>query len=734
MSGNVTKDKATASGYLYEDDFSYVNAEGELYQKDNKHFEGRNLGSVDTDTPEASLAPYKEAFDALQQRVSELSAEDEELLSAAEKLESDIKTADAIGDFDGLLDALKSKLEAAGDKAEEESEKQESKETVDETEAGPATNEEEAGDETTDADDAEVSGEPAESETEPEVVSGEEELAEGISYYKEILEKAREVAKQTDWSYVSMELDNLSEEWADGPDVEDEEKRKKLYKQLLNVQEEFEKRRQEHYEELKQRRRENLEKKQNLLSRMQQIVDEEQWQAQKEVARISGKWENIKQLPQGEGEDLDARFEKLKSTFDEHKVDFFVKSAQQEEDNLVGKLVVLDKMEQLAKSIDSEDQDWDELEKKFNDLTRQWKKIGRVPKDRNREVWDRYKNAQDAYYDSKFKYNKEYRQEIEKNLARKKNLIEEAEALVDMDDLAEAARKVNKLHRRWKKAGNLPQKEENELWHRFKAATDRFNDLKSENIDQLREQEEENYEAKLKLIDEAEALKDTTDWKAGHKGMQNLMKRWKAAGPAPKKKSRKIWKKFKGAMDHFYDRRREHFKEVRKEQKGNLKEKNAVLDKLRELTEHEDPVEAVNQAKPLQEEFKKAGYVPIKQKNKIWKEYRKVCDIIYDRFRAAKSDHSDDRRLAAEGLGPEQRSEFRKMRKEYGKLKKEVQALEEEVMQLKDAKTYFKPSKKGNALRDEIQEKIDKADARLQEKKDELDRISAEMDDIRDED
>src|SRR5699024_6894851 len=99
-------------------------------------------------------------------------------------------------------------------------------------------------------------------------------------------------------------------------------------------------------------------------------------------------------------------------------------------------------------------------------------------------------------------------------------------------------------------------------------------------------------------------------------------------------------------MDVFYDRRREHFKEVKEKRKDNLHEKQEILDQLAELSRHEDPIEAVNIAKGLQEEFKKAGYVPIKHKNKMWKQYREVCDVIYNRFRAAKSGDKFDRELA----------------------------------------------------------------------------------------
>src|SRR5699024_7090101 len=145
------------------------------------------------------------------------------------------------------------------------------------------------------------------------------------------------------------------------------------------------------------------------------------------------------------------------------------------------------------------------------------------------------------------------------------------------------------------------------------------------------------------------------DFDKGHSQMQSLMDRWKAVGPVARKKSNKIWKRFKGAMDEFYDRRREHFKEVKEERKENLEEKKELLGKLHDLGQHEDPIEAVNIAKGVQEEFKNVGYVPIKQKNKMWKLYREACDVIYDRFRAAKSGDKFDQELAKADLRSEER-------------------------------------------------------------------------------
>ena len=558
-----------------------------------------------------------------------------------------------------------------------------------------------------------------------------EEGEDNTAYYKKITEKAQELIEQNDWAFVNSELAVLAQNIEEGPDSSAGEA-KKFIDEFQKLRSDFEERKKAHYEELNRKKQENLTKKKELLKSLSEIVSEENWTATKEVSQIKGKWESIKQLPQGEAETLNERFAALMEEFEDHKVDRLVKKLQKEEENLELKLLLLDKMDVLNEKLQNEEADFERLNKEFEDLLAQWRKVGRVPAEKNQALWDRYHASQETFNEKRFKYDAVYRKSIEKALNKKKKLIKEAEALVDHEDLAQAARKVNKLHKAWKKAGNLPQREENEMWDLFKAATDAFNEKKSENIDQLREQEDENLEKKLELISKAEEFKDTEDFDKGHQQMQNLMNEWKKIGPVPRKKSSKIWKKFKGAMDEFYEKRRESFKEQRQDQKENLAKKQEILTKLEELGKHEDPALAVEEAKKLQQEFKDAGHVPIKMKNKIWKQYREACDVIYERYRSLGADLGMEKKLAKAGVEPGSRKEVIKYQKEASRLKKEISVLESDIIQFQEAKTYFKPTNKGNVLRDELQEKIDKAEKALEEKQDRMYELEKQIDQLTD--
>ena len=699
MSEEKTTEKTPDNGTdnLFENDFVYIKPDGDVILKKTSLFDERKLTTVEPDSAEDQLKAFESAFTNVEAKVDlffeewneKAPTDTDEVEEAFDTLKKEVLSSEAVGDFESLVKNAEERFEELISPKEEVEEEK----TVSSDEEG-------------------------EDDSTPE--------NEVEAYYKELADKAGQLMDLTDWAYVSMEFENIDTAWKEGADPEDVDI--KPYREKVDtLREKFEEKKQAHYEEQKKKREQNLEKKQNLLKELKEIVDEKKWTLTKEVGKIKGKWDRVKSVPAEKAEELEEKFSKLLATFDEHKVDRIVKKMQKEEDNLTGKLVILEKMEKFVEGLDDKS-DWVELEKDFEDLAKQFRKIGKVPQEKNQEVWKRYHAAQDTFHSMRFKHDKKYRQKIEKFLSKKKKLIDEAEALIDADDLADAARKVNKLHRRWKKIGNLPQKDENEMWDRFKEATDAFNEKKSENIDLLRDQEQENLEEKQELIKKANEIKDSEEWDETHKQLQRLMSEWKKVGPVPRRKSGKIWKKFKGAMDHFYDRRRDHFKEVKEQRKDNLKEKEEVLDKLRELRDHDDPIEAVNIAKPLQEEFKKAGYVPIKHKNRMWKEYREICDVIYDRFRAAKAAVDVVGHQNIDDYSDDDIADIRKLKSESSKLRKQLKKMSDELLQKKESLSYFKPTGKSNPLLDEVKKNIENLENKVDEKEERLAEVEKEID------
>ncbi len=555
----------------------------------------------------------------------------------------------------------------------------------------------------------------SESALESKVSSDNNSLESVETFYQEICQKAEEFVLQPDWAFVSNELASLALKISEGPEP-DSEGAKQAIAAFQILRDEFDDRKKTHYEELNKKRADNLERKKKILKKLSDLIETQNWTATKEIRSIQQLWEQIKLLPASEVDALNKRFDSLIQEFENHKVDRLVKKLQKEEENLTLKLLLLEKIKELNGKADHASADFAVLNTELQDLQNQWRKVGRVPLDRNQHTWDQFYATLDQFNELRYKHDASFRNSVEKALQKKQKLIKEAESLLDMEDLAEAARRVNKLHKLWKKTGNLPQKEENELWDAFKAATDAFNDKKSENLEELRAIEQKNYELKLALVRQAISIKDADNSDNGHQKMQDLMAEWKKIGPVPRKKSSKIWKQFKDIMDDFYNQRREHFKDVRKTHKENLKKKNELLEQLNLLVGHDDPAVAVQEAKKLQEMFKEIGHVPIKLKNKIWKDYREVCDKIYGNYRFSGPDLGMDRKLTSEGLDPSTRKEVIGIQKKLDAALKAISALEAEIIQFQEAKTYFKPTNKGNALLDDLDNKIATAKNKLDQK------------------
>ena len=639
-------------------------------------------------------------------------AEEEPQSEAGEESEEEIKEESA---------------EPLQEKAEEESEEQAQKEVPQETE-------EEEGSVAAEANVSTSESEQPAGDEEKEPKKGLEldfEVPEELAVYHEIVAKGYSLLHGSDIQYANMEFDNLRRKWSEGPDVDEEheETYKKLNELFNGQQKEFQDRKSAHYSEIHQKKIKNLERKNDLLNRLKSVIEQKKWHALNEVQGIQKRWENIRLVDSQEAEPLNRQYNALIEEFEKNRVEYLVARKEKEEQNLTMKLTILDKIGNLLNQIDEDFSDWKTLDKDYNELLREWKKVGRVPREKASEAWQRYKDLRSTYYDKKLSYDTSYRNEVESRYARKQELVKEAQSLVDAKDLAQAARSINKLHKRWKDVGALPKEQSEELWTQFKAATDAFNERKAENIDLLRDQENENYETKVKLCEEAESIKDTDNWKEGTRQMQHLMEQWKQVGPVPRRKTRKIWRRFKKAMDEFYDRKRDYFKEERQRQKENLKKKREIIDQIFKLGDHEDPLEARELVKPLQKAFSEIGFVPIKQKNKIYKQYREACDVVYQRARSA--EHGGPIISKQAVLSQDDRRELRDKQNQFNKLRKECDKLNELILSYSDSQTFIRPNKQGLKLRNEIQAKIDKAKEELESKQEKVEELRQEIDEIR---
>lgn len=542
------------------------------------------------------------------------------------------------------------------------------------------------------------------------------------SYYTDLVAKAEEIKLMTDWQLGALEFENLRIKWGEGPAIDDEVK-KELYAQVSEAQKVFNEARKAYYEKQNERRAANLEKREGLIKRLSELVEQKKWGQFNEAASLQRKFEDIRPLPP-EAEQQNGRFQALMDEFEKHKVEHLVKLREKEEENLLGKLAILDKIKALVATINAETTDWDRLDQQIEEFANQWKKVGRVAKEKSDEVWEQYKTARDNFTAKKLEFNTAFKAELEKNIKSKEAIIAKATALLEESDLALASKEMNILHRRWRDSGPVPKEKSDELWNAFKEVFEKFDGIRDENIEVIRAAEQQNYEAKEALCERAEAMAADEGSLNQKDLIEKLYNEWNALGPVPKRKTKTIWKRFKKAIDALQKNRRNHFKQLRSEQKDNLQRKRDITAKILELAEAEDKEAALAEVKTLQQEFGSIGFVPIKFKNKAWDEYRAACDAFFNALRGSKRTGSGGPRSG----GPV--SEDRQMQNELFRLRKEAEKINETILQYADTKTYIKPNKSGMALRDELQGKIDKAQEELDAKNAEIEKIRRSLDEL----
>lgn len=275
--------------------------------------------------------------------------------------------------------------------------------------------------------------------------------------------------------------------------------------------------------------------------------------------------------------------------------------------------------------------------KRLQNLHDEWRQTGPVAKEQREEIWARFKDAStlvNKKYQAFFEERKNRELENEK---AKTEICERVEAL-DFSSLKtyaawdEMTRVILGAQEDWKKLGFASRKANNTLFARFRAVCDRFFTLKAEHYREMKDELAANLEKKIALCEKAEALKDSTDWKRTADELVKLQKEWKTIGTVPKKHSDNIWHRFQTACDAFFEARKANLSESRSAEQANLKAKRDIIAALREIPLDAPRSESMPKVKELQARWQEIGHVPFREKDKVYEEYRAVCDALYNRM------------------------------------------------------------------------------------------------------
>lgn len=306
---------------------------------------------------------------------------------------------------------------------------------------------------------------------------------------------------------------------------------------------------------------------------------------------------------------------------------------RQKEKNLTAKIELLNKLRDL---VDGEETTLSMSTIKA--LQEEWKSIGPVPTSQNKNLWASFNALMDRFYDNRSIYFELKELDRKKNLESKNELVEKADALKDAPDLKEAIRQLNELHEEFKHIGPVPREEQENLWQRFKAASDAVYDRRKDFYEGQKEVFKQNQTEKEALIAQLVTLADfkadrIKDWNTKTKEILEIQKAWEKIGPVTKEAGKEINKSFWAAFKHFFHNKNMFFKELDEIRASNQKKAEELIAQAEELMNNTDWQNTANQLVKLQQEWKKLGPTPEKNRDSLYKKFKNACDTFFENRR-----------------------------------------------------------------------------------------------------
>lgn len=451
---------------------------------------------------------------------------------------------------------------------------------------------------------------------------------------------------------------------------------------------------------LEQEKEENLAKKLEILEKMKTLTEstEDTTAIYNEFKQLQQEWNDIKQVPSGRQNELWRSYQlytekfydmvKLNNEFREY--DF--------KKNLEQKTHLCEAAEKLAEETDVISA-FHQLQK----LHQEFRAIGPVAKELRESLWARFKAASTVINRRHQQHFEELKEKEQNNLDQKTVICEIVESMeydtfTTFSDWEDKTQEILALQAKWKTIGYAPQKMNVKIFERFRSACDEFFHRKAAFYKSIKENMAKNLEKKRELCEKAEALKESTDWKATAELLTQLQKEWKNIGPVSKKHSDSIWKRFIGACDYFFEQKNKATSSQRSIEMENLAKKENIIQQLTELQESSNQEETTEKIRQLTKEWNEVGFVPFKDKDRIYKTYH----ALIDKFNLSAAEKKLSNFKSSLNKETNLYREREKLMRTYEGLKNDIHTYENNLGFLSSS------SKKGNNLVTDITRKIER--------------------------
>lgn len=534
-------------------------------------------------------------------------------------------------------------------------------------------------------------------------------------------EKEKEEKEQLDRFMEDPENDK--NDFVPAPDALDEE--------FNTLNSEFNEKRKHFAEQRANEERTNLKEKEQIIASIANITNNEEniSKAFTMFNELQEKWKGIGRIPGDKHQEILSAYHAALDNFYYHIRIYKDLKDLDLKKNFDHKKEILERIKQLSSK-----ENVKELEESIKALQHEWFEMGPVPQDAYEDLKKEFTETCDAIYARIKEHYGKMKEQLTENLQKKQSILDRAKNLVQAlpdnhKNWQKATEKVIALQEEWKTVGFGPKKENEDVWQEFRSQCDLFFTEKKKHYDLLNKEFEINRARKEELCEKAEGLQGNSNWKDTADKLVKFQQRWKEIGSAGQKHEQKLWTRFRGACNAFFDAKKQHFSGQDEKLQENLKIKQELLEKIRTTTFGEDKEANLTVIRSLTKEWNAAGHVPRKDMDKINSEYQAAIDKLFEGANIDKDELEYSKFITRVQSYLVQEDYDFLIRKEKRFLDDKIKELEHQVIQYENNLGFFANSKGADKMLKDVMANLNKAKTgikRIEEQKKIMSRMQRE--------
>lgn len=495
---------------------------------------------------------------------------------------------------------------------------------------------------------------------------------------------------------------------------------------LQKIAQRFREKREEEKRRAEEEKLENYKRKKQVLEKIKSLTEaEESDTSLNQMRELMREWKEIRHVPKEFQDELFQTYRFFVDKFYDNLSKYNELKDLDKEKNLEQKIELIKKAEALKGETNIR-----KVLISLNKFHEDWRNAGPVRKEVSEDIWQRFKAVSDEVLAEIREKQEEIEKQRQENLNLKKLLVEKAEASVaalpaTIKEWGNLGKELENYLEEWKKIGPVPANNNQEIWERFNAARQQFFTARREFYKNLNSEKDENLKKKIALCEKAEQLKDAQEFNQTVDALNKLQEEWKKIGPVPESQNDVVWKRFRAAFDHFYERKNNWVKQRREEDKISISVKESIIADMQKLLEETDPELVFSKLRECQTRWANSGFVSGKAYFGIQKKYKEIGDELFSKFKRSSEDMKNSVMKDHYGTMAGSADGKQRLQQEERKIRDRIKKAQDELSTLENNKSFFALSKNAEAV-------LKQFDSNIKKVQDQIDRLQKELKVVKD--